>query len=166
MHHPDCRCARCLVDRSLFGTPEAKAARASVTDEQVARVVARAKELEAEHWPRCNPQCEGDKHYMQAERNICSADPHSFVWTWPIEGESGSVGVCQLCGAVTTADRDEAKRAEGLAVAKSLLRKVVAYWDGRPLAHHGDHIYADLRDVLRAITPADRTETEPKETQP
>lgn len=34
-----------LIDRSSLGTPEAKAARASVSDEQAARVVARAKEL-------------------------------------------------------------------------------------------------------------------------
>lgn len=44
--------------------------------------------------------------------------------------------------------------ADGLAVAERLLRQVVDYWDGRPLTHHGDHIYADMCDVLRAITPA------------
>lgn len=38
-----------LVEASSLGTPEAKAARESVTDEQVARVVARMKELDAEN---------------------------------------------------------------------------------------------------------------------
>jgi hypothetical protein len=33
-------------------------------------------------------------------------DPHHFVWTWPIEGGDGAVGVCDLCGAVTTGERD------------------------------------------------------------
>lgn len=47
MHPINCRCVVCLVDRSSFGTPEAKVARASVSDEQAARVVARAKELDA-----------------------------------------------------------------------------------------------------------------------
>lgn len=37
-----------LVEASSLGTPEAKAARASVTDEQVARVMARLRELDAE----------------------------------------------------------------------------------------------------------------------
>ncbi|AIY17763.1 hypothetical protein GUY44_07045 [Pimelobacter simplex] len=37
-----------LVERSSFGTPEAVALRASVSDEVAARVVARAKELEAD----------------------------------------------------------------------------------------------------------------------
>lgn len=41
------------------------------------------------------------------ERVTC--DPHHFVWTWPIEGGSGSVGVCDLCGAVTTGERDAAR---------------------------------------------------------
>ena len=39
--------------------------------------------------------------------NICSTDPHHFVWTWPINDDAhGSIGVCELCGAVTTAERD------------------------------------------------------------
>lgn len=46
-----------------------------------------------------------------------------------------------------------AAMSEGLAVAEHLLRKVADYWDGRPLAGHGQHIYADLLDVLNAITP-------------
>ena len=41
--------------------------------------------------------------------------------------------------------------ANTLAVAGVLLGKVADYWDGRPLTHHGDHIYADLVDVLRAV---------------
>lgn len=45
MHPHDCRCIRCVVDRSSLGTPEAKAARESVSDEEVAWVIARAKEL-------------------------------------------------------------------------------------------------------------------------
>lgn len=55
MHPTNCRCVVCLVDRSSFGTPEAKAARASVSDEQVARVMKRVRELDAEtttHPPR------------------------------------------------------------------------------------------------------------------
>ena len=47
MHPTNCQCTVCLVDRSSFGTPEAKAARESVSDEQVARVLARVKELDA-----------------------------------------------------------------------------------------------------------------------
>ncbi len=42
-------------------------------------------------------------------------------------------------------------RAEALDVAAILLGRVVDYWDGRPLAGHGEHIYADLRDVLAGI---------------
>lgn len=54
----------------------------------------------------------------QPQVNICSTNPHHFVWTWPIEDDAhGSIGVCDLCGAVTTAERDarllEAARAEG-----------------------------------------------------
>ena len=52
--------------------------------------------------------------------------------------------------------------AVGLAVAEYLLRQVVDYWDGRPLTHHGDHIYADLLDVLRAITPVEPETSEPE----
>lgn len=37
-----------LIERSSFGTPAAKAARASVSDEQVARVLRRVKELEGD----------------------------------------------------------------------------------------------------------------------
>ena len=48
MHSSDCRCIKCLVDRSSFGTPAAKAARASVSDEQVRRVLQRAEELRDE----------------------------------------------------------------------------------------------------------------------
>jgi alkanesulfonate monooxygenase SsuD/methylene tetrahydromethanopterin reductase-like flavin-dependent oxidoreductase (luciferase family) len=44
--------------------------------------------------------------------------------------------------------------ADGLAIAQRLLEAVRDYWDGRPLTHHGQHIHADLMDVLRAITPA------------
>lgn len=40
-----CPSAAAMVLRSSFGTPTAVAARESVTDEQAARVVARAKEL-------------------------------------------------------------------------------------------------------------------------
>ena len=46
-------------------------------------------------------------------------------------------------------------RTEGVEAVTTLLRKVVDYWDGPPTANHGDHIYADLRDVLRAFTPAE-----------
>ena len=46
-----------------------------------------------------------------AEVNIC--ERHHFVWTWPIEGGAGAVGVCDLCGAVTTAERDAAVEARG-----------------------------------------------------
>lgn len=47
-------------------------------------------------------------------------------------------------------------RADALAICAALLRKVVDYWDGRPLSTgHGVHLYADLVDVLRAIE-ADR----------
>ena len=49
-------------------------------------------------------------------------------------------------------------REDGLAVAETLLRKVADYWLGRPLSGHGAHIYADLIDVLRAITPAEQKE--------
>lgn len=44
-----------------------------------------------------------------------------------------------------------AGRAEALGIAADLLGRVVDYWDGRPTEHHGHHIEADLRDVLRAI---------------
>jgi hypothetical protein len=37
-----------LIERSSLGTPEAKALRATVSDEQVAKVMARVRELEAE----------------------------------------------------------------------------------------------------------------------
>ena len=40
--------------------------------------------------------------------------------------------------------------ADGLSVVTALLRKVADYWDGRPVEHHGHHIYADLMDVLTA----------------
>lgn len=36
-----------LIERSSLGTPEAKALRATVSDEHAARIVARAKELES-----------------------------------------------------------------------------------------------------------------------
>lgn len=39
---------RDMIDRGSLGTPEAKALRATVSDEAAARVVARARELEAE----------------------------------------------------------------------------------------------------------------------
>jgi hypothetical protein len=42
-----------------------------------------------------------------------------------------------------------------------LLRKVRDYWDGRPHGGHGDHIYADVCDVLRAIEPARPDATDP-----
>lgn len=42
-------------------------------------------------------------------------------------------------------------RADALAVCAALLGKVLDYWDGRPSASIGQHIEADLRDVLRAI---------------
>lgn len=51
---------------------------------------------------------------------------------------------------------DEEAVHEALGVARSavyLLRKVVDYWDGRPTTMHGDEIYADLLDILKAITP-------------
>ena len=53
--------------------------------------------------------------------------------------------------------REVAQRArtEALGICAALLGKVVDYWDGRPTEHHGHHIEADLRDVLRAIE-ADR----------
>ncbi|UUW88448.1 hypothetical protein [Pimelobacter simplex] len=41
-------CTAALIERSSFGTPEAVALRASVSDEVAARVVARARELEAD----------------------------------------------------------------------------------------------------------------------
>ena len=47
-----------LIDRSSFGAPEAKAARASVSDEVAARVVARSKELRADAPPSSEPQSE------------------------------------------------------------------------------------------------------------
>lgn len=55
MHPKNCRCPICLVDRSSFGTPEAKALRESVSDEEVARVIARAKELDAEQTATTHP---------------------------------------------------------------------------------------------------------------
>lgn len=48
---------------------------------------------------------------------------------------------------------------ECIKTAADLLGKVVDYWEGRPLTHHGEHIYADLRDVLLALTPADGEES-------
>lgn len=45
----------------------------------------------------------------------------------------------------------DAARADALAVCAALLGKVLDYWDGRPSATIGQHIKADLRDVLRAI---------------
>lgn len=42
-----------LIEASSLGTPEAKAARASVTDEQAAKVIARADQIEAEQGIRC-----------------------------------------------------------------------------------------------------------------
>lgn len=43
---------------------------------------------------------------------------HAFVWTWPIEGGDGPVGVCSLCGRVTTAERDAKIRHAALAEAE------------------------------------------------
>jgi hypothetical protein len=49
-------------------------------------------------------------------------------------------------------DRARAEgRAEALEVAALLLGKVRDYWAGRPVEHHGHHIYADMLDVLRGI---------------
>lgn len=42
-------------------------------------------------------------------------------------------------------------RAEGLTGAAISLQRIVDYWDGRPLRMHGEHIHADVLDVLRAI---------------
>ena len=69
----------------------------------------------------------------------------------------GSSGAGAYFLAKHLAEHDVMKdvRGEGLALAADLLRKVVDYWDGRPTTHHGDHIYADLRDVLKAITPVE-----------
>lgn len=44
---PDCPDIRELIERGSLGTPEAKAIRASVPREQVERVLAMARELEA-----------------------------------------------------------------------------------------------------------------------
>ena len=49
------------------------------------------------------------------------------------------------------AERERIARAEALDVAALLLSKVVDYWDGRPTTIHGQHIYADMRDVLAGI---------------
>lgn len=46
----------------------------------------------------------------RGEANDC--EHHHFVWTWPIEGGEGSVGICDLCGGVTTTERDAKIRAE------------------------------------------------------
>jgi hypothetical protein len=43
------------------------------------------------------------------------------------------------------------ERAEALDVAATYLDRVVDYWEGRPLTHHGVHIHADLCEVLAAI---------------
>lgn len=53
-----------------------------------------------------------DRMTESAQANTCH--PHHFTWTWPIEGGQGSVGVCDLCGAVTTGERDTIKKAEAL----------------------------------------------------
>jgi hypothetical protein len=47
-HKPGCKCISCIIERSSLGTPHAKKLRASVSDEQAARVVQRAAELEKE----------------------------------------------------------------------------------------------------------------------
>ncbi|WP_370290259.1 hypothetical protein [Nocardioides sp.] len=41
--------------------------------------------------------------------------------------------------------------AEGLSVAAAFLREQFDYWDGRPLAMHGPHLWSDFRAVLDAI---------------
>lgn len=58
------------------------------------------------------------------------------------------------CGLVPVATVEDLLVAQ---VALHLLRKVVDYWDGRPVSLHGHHIYSDLLDVLKAITPVDQT---------
>lgn len=35
-------------------------------------------------------------------------EQHAWVWTWPIEEGSGSIGQCSLCGRLTAANRDAA----------------------------------------------------------
>lgn len=60
---------------------------------------------------------------------ICTTDPHHFVWTWPVEGGSGSVGVCDLCGAVTTGERDAKIREAAEQRAAEVVAKVRALAD-------------------------------------
>lgn len=66
-------------------------------------------------------------------------------------------------------DPADGGRAEGLEAAAILLRRIADYWDGRPLAGHGAHIYADLMDALRAIeadAAHNRTLAADRETHP
>lgn len=84
-------------------------------------------------------------------------------WTWGICCECGEfVPDAEVNNHLADAllpiiERREAEAAErGVAVAAALLYKAIDYWNGRPVEHHGHHIYADLCAVLRAITPVDR----------
>ena len=78
-----------------------------------------------------------------------SADRSSADYTRRIQAEASAQG-----------------RSEALSVAAAILQRIVGYWEGRPLTHHGDHIHADLVDALRAIEAdaehnrADRIENE------
>ena len=90
---------------------------------------------------------------------ICSTDPHHFVWTWPVEGGWGSVGVCELCGAVTTGEREadirrrfEADLAAERAKHEALrvrVRKLIDYY-ADPSVVTADGVLMDLRALLDA----------------
>lgn len=73
------------------------------------------------------------------------------IWESGVEDDAELAGLFFFAVASIAAAREAAARAEALSVAASLLERVVDYWDGRPLTHHGDHIHADLVDALRGI---------------
>ena len=91
----------------------------------------------------------GGEYVPQA--NVC--DPHHFVWTWPINDDAhGSVGVCELCGAVTTAEHD--------ARLLAAIRALVGDWQangnsrelGDPTASTWQEAAWQLLTVLEATT--------------
>ena len=73
------------------------------------------------------------------------------IWESGVEDDAELAGLFFAAVALIRAEAAVAARAEALTVAASLLERVVDYWDGRPLTHHGDHLHADLLDALRAI---------------
>ena len=90
----------------------------------------------------------GEQYDEKAQPGLTEAERDSIVCE--IAGDYDNPGLWLAVEQVVRRREIEAT-ANTLAVAGVLLGKVADYWDGRPLTHHGAHIYADLTDVLRAI---------------